>query len=145
MPNGTPVLRELAAARMTPTLYGFQNTEVGEANTYSIRFVSTLSSIPERAGTTITVTTATGTYDLSKEATCVFTSLLADESGKMTAKTSYALGGRYLMALTVENIPTAEGRLTFTVTPWTEQDGVRYPGSTFEVTVDAGIPQMPGN
>lgn len=145
MPNGTPVLRELAAARMTPTLYGFQNTEVGEANTYSIRFVSTLNSIPERAGTTITVTTATGTYDLSKEATCVFTSLLADESGKMTAKTSYALGGSYLMALTVENIPTAEGRLTFTVAPWTEQDGVRYPGSMFEVTVVAGIPQIPGN
>lgn len=145
MPNGTPVLRALAAARMTPTLYGFQNTEVGEANTYSIRFVSTLSSIPERAGTTIAVTAATGTYDLSKEATCVFTSLLADERGKMTAKTSYALGGRYLMALTVENIPTAEGRLTFTVTPWVEEDGVRYTGESVQVIFDAGTPQATEN
>lgn len=146
MPNGTPVLRKPAAARRTPTLCGYQHTAVSEANTYSIRFISTLNVIPEHAGTTVTVTTESGAvYDLSREATCVFTSLLADESGKMTAKTSYALGGNYLMALTVENIPTAEGTLTFAVTPWTEQDGVRYPGSTFEVIVNAGIPQNSGN
>lgn len=145
MPNGTPVLRALAVARRTPALYGFQNTAVSEANTYSIRFVSTLNSIPERAGTTITVTTSNGTYDLSKEATCVFASLLADESGKMTAKTSYALGGRYLMALTVENIPTSEGRLTFTVTPWVEEAGVRYTGESVQVIFDAGTPQATEN
>lgn len=135
--SGTPTLTALSKARLTPVFGHLQSTTPD--STYSIRFITHLNTIPDRAGLTITAVTESGaTVDLSTEATCVFTSLLAAENGTMATKTAYELGGRYLMALTVKDIPVSEGTVTFTVTPWVICDGVTYRGTTDTVGSDRG-------
>lgn len=134
--DGTPTLTSLAAALYTPTTCNYQYAK-GES-LYNVRFITRLNTLPDRAGLEITAKTADGNVDLSTEATCVFTSLLATEDGTLATKTSYELGGRYLMALTVADIPVSAGTVTFTLTPWVIKDGVTYRGTTVTVVSDSG-------
>lgn len=121
-----------------PTLAGYQdNRAKSEGETYSARFVATIPmldglskvgfeitpKIGDNSGTTQTV-----------EGTTVYSSIQAlDES-----VTATSLGGRYIYALEIKNIPVAITEVEYTITPYViDSNGNRVNGLTKTITVSA--------
>ncbi len=105
-------------------------------NFYSVRFVATFTgeiSAYDKVGFKVTV----GTDDYSKECAKVYTSVAGD-SASITAA---ALGGDYIFALAIKDIPTSAGEVTFTVTPYTVAAGQtdEVLGTAYTVTYNAGV------
>lgn len=119
--------------------YGCQERNITEGK-YDVRFISTVNSLDfESAGMIITAECDSGYYDLSFETTLVYESLNAlDGNGNTVAVTASEIGGQYIMAITVGNIPYSAGDVTFKVTPYCVKNGVKYTSETFTVCYDAG-------
>ena len=117
--------------------YGMQTTAVSAENTYSARFVGTLNSIDYSAvGLRITTDTESGIV-YGGCCTEVYTSIL----GNFERYTAEELGGNYIFAWTIEDIPSSVGEITFTVTPFLAIGETVYYGEAKTITHAANIPQ----
>lgn len=112
-----------------------------EDNTYAVRFISTLNSLDyAAAGFEITAVAADGTTKTFNASTdTVFGSILANaEVGIADAYTAAQLGGKYLVAVSITDIPSGLGNVTFTVKPFCEKNGTRTYGAEKTLTVNDG-------
>ena len=118
----------------TLNFYGTQVTAVNEGK-YSVRFVGTLNSA-DYSAVGLLIKTASETYG----GCCknVYTSI----KGNFERYTAEQLGGSYLFAWTIEDIPTGAGNVTFTVTPFLAVGETVYYGEAKTVTYQAGILQQ---
>ena len=137
-PSGDDRVKAVGDLSCLPTLAGYQdNRAKSEGETYSARFVATIPmldglskvgfeitpKIGDNSGTTQTV-----------EGTTVYSSIQAlDES-----VTATSLGGRYIYALEIKNIPVAITEVEYTITPYViDSNGNRVNGLTKTITVSA--------
>ena len=138
-----PVLSVYTAPRFAAT----QEMAPDANQRQSIRFIGVLDSLDYQAvGYEMTVTyTADGkrvTKSLRHTMKTVYTELLAGTEGGIVSVKAEAMGGRYLLALSVKNIPTDAGETVFTVTPFAvAMDGTVALGATGSVTYLGGICQ----
>ena len=115
--------------------YGTQVTAVNGQGKYSVRFVGTLHSA-DYSAVGLLIRTASQTYGGCCEK--VYTSILGD----FDRYTAEALGGNYLFAWTIQNIPADAGSVTFTVTPFLAVGDTVWYGQEKSVTYQAGILQQ---
>ena len=138
-----PVLSVYTAPRFAAT----QEMAPDANQRQSIRFIGVLDSLDYQAvGYEMTVTyTADGkrvTKSLRYTMKTVYTELLAGTEGGIVSVKAEAMGGRYLLALSVKNVPTDAGETVFTVTPFAvAMDGTVALGATGSVTYLGGICQ----
>lgn len=125
----------------TPKLAGVQDGKSADGS-LSVRFIATLQNTLryERVGFKITVG---GGAEKSISCKYVYLKLTATENGAQTEVSAAQLGGSYLYALTVNEIP-ATGTVTFTVIPFADDmEGVENPqtylGSGYTVTYVDGV------
>ena len=125
----------------TPKLAGVQDGKSADG-TLSVRFISSLQNTLryERVGFKITVGD-----NAEKSISCkyVYLKLTATENGAQTEVTAAQLGGTYLYALTVNEIP-ATGTVTFKVIPFADDmEGTENPqtylGNGYIVTYVDGV------
>lgn len=127
-----------------PVLRGVQNTVVTDG-TYRVRFLATLQTLQYDAlgfDVAYTYTDANGEQHKTQKKYCeyVMTSVTAaEEDGTVRAVSAAELFGKYLFALTVNDVPEAVGEIVFTVTPFAESAGETYVGQTVRVTYRAGV------
>ncbi|MBQ8817122.1 MAG: hypothetical protein IJZ83_00945 [Clostridia bacterium] len=115
---------------------GVQNTTVNTNttddipdNTYSVRFVGVVNSLAyDEVGFKITC----GERNFDTACKYVYTSIAGDGDDYTAA----ALGGNYIFAVAIKNIPT-EGEVTFTVKPYFVVDNQTYYGTAYTVTYNA--------
>ena len=125
----------------TPKLAGVQDGKSADGS-LSVRFIATLQNTLryERVGFKITVN---GGAEKSISCKYVYLKLTATENGAQAEVSAAQLGGSYLYALTVNEIP-ATGTVTFTVIPFADDmEGVENPqtylGSGYTVTYVDGV------
>ena len=125
----------------TPKLAGVQDGKSADGS-LSVRFIATLQNTLryERVGFKITVN---GGAEKSISCKYVYLKLTATENGAQTEVSAAQLGGSYLYALTVNEIP-ATGTVTFAVIPFADDmEGVENPqtylGSGYTVTYVDGV------
>ncbi|MBQ8213027.1 MAG: hypothetical protein IJZ80_03375 [Clostridia bacterium] len=97
-----------------------QHTEATNANTQSVRFIATLQSLQgSEAGFEVTAKYLEGGVLKEKtwvvKATHVYSKINATENGTVVAVTAAELGGTYLCALSVDDVPTNIGQVDFYV------------------------------
>ena len=68
----------------------------------------------------------------------VYTSILAEENGSVRSVTAAELGGVYLYALVLENVPVNAGDIVFTARPYRVIDGEKDYGVEKTVTLSGG-------
>ena len=124
----------MSAPDHTLNFYGTQVTAVNEGK-YSVRFVGTLNSA-DYSAVGLLIKTASETYGGCCEK--VYTSI----KGNFERYTAEQLGGSYIFAWTIEDIPTGAGNVTFTVTPFLAVGETVYYGEAKTVTYQAGILQQ---
>ncbi|MBR4013286.1 MAG: hypothetical protein IKJ00_03230 [Clostridia bacterium] len=116
---------------------GVQNTEKYTATpenkepyeAYSVRFVGVVNSLAyDEVGFKITC----GERNFDTACKYVYTSIAGDGDDYTAA----ALGGNYIFAVAIKNIPT-EGEVTFTVKPYFVVDNQTYYGTAYTVTYNA--------
>ncbi len=101
-----------------------------QTNGQNVRILATIdATTAENVGFNVKVSSTNGTKTFEKSTTTVYTSVLA--AGETV--TAYDLGGTYVFALVIENIPIGEA--TFTVTPTV--DGVDCETVTITATMTA--------
>lgn len=85
---------------------------------FAVRFVATIDSLDyEKAGFVIKAVTANGTEKNWTLDTCTaYTAILGSTDTGTIEYTAQELGGKYLIALTVNNIPKSAGSVAFEVT-----------------------------
>ena len=127
--------KSLPAPAYALNFYGTQVTAVNEQGKYSVRFVGTLHSTDYNA-VGLLIRTASQTYGGCCEK--VYTSI----RGNFDRYTAEALGGNYLFAWTIQNIPADAGAVTFTVTPFLAVGDTVWYGQEKSVTYQAGILQQ---
>lgn len=127
--------KSLPAPAYALNFYGTQVTAVNEQGKYSVRFVGTLHST-DYSAVGLLIRTASQTYGGCCEK--VYTSILGD----FDRYTAEALGGNYLFAWTIQNIPADAGAVTFTVTPFLAVGDTVWYGQEKSVTYQAGILQQ---
>ena len=118
---------------------GVQNTgkytvtpEEGEAyEAYSVRFVGVVDSLDyESVGFKISC----GDKNFDTECNRAYKSIVGGENDYTAAQ----LGGEYIFAAAIKDIPASAGELTFTVKPYVVVDGTPYYGAAYTVTYNAG-------
>lgn len=103
-------------------------------NTYDVRLISVLDRTDyDKAGFEIKTVAGDKTNTVTKDIKNVYTAVLAD------GKTYTADAGTYFAILTLEDIPTGIGKVTFVVTPYCVENGVTYYGGAVTVTYDNGV------
>lgn len=116
---------------------GVQSTDIADGK-YSLRFVGTVDSLNFSAvGFEIIARTTEnpdGT-DYSKSCSTVYTTINAGTYRKYTAA---ELGGNYIYALAIKNIPVAAGTVSFEITPFVAVGETVYYGTSYTVTCDSG-------
>ncbi len=116
----------------TITYRGVQTTDMTAAESFSIRFVATVDSTDYgRVGFTVKETTYRKSWTLDSDT--VYSTLNGSVGTTYTAE---KLGGRYITALTITDVPVGES-LSFEVTPYTTASGVNTYGETWIVTITA--------
>lgn len=125
----------LPAPAYALNFYGTQVTAVNGQGKYSVRFVGILHST-DYSAVGLLIRTASQTYGGCCEK--VYTSILGD----FDRYTAEALGGNYLFAWTIQNIPADAGAVTFTVTPFLAVGDTVWYGQEKSVTYQAGILQQ---
>ena len=128
----------------TPVLYGAQmggtyvNEEDGKTYT-SVRFVGTIKNTLRYSELGLSVTV--GEVTIPKISKYVYTTVTATgNGGEQLEYTAESLGGSYIFAHTITDIPT-EGELTMTVKPYAiDTDGTEYnDGIAYTVTFSNGV------
>lgn len=136
-----------------PVFAGTQETLVGADGTQSIRFIGTIDSLEySRVGFRISVTYSPSSEEVTKsvDRSCsnVYYSLTAsDTDGNISQITATELGGTYIFALSVTQVPCNVGTMTFNVVPYAvSTDGITvYEGSAATVIYSDGIWQSSRN
>lgn len=123
-------------------LVGLQKTEAVD-NRVSLRFIgSTYNLKGTVVGFELTAAyTADGepvVANWTRESSEVYTSINAAENGTVQSVTANELGGVYLFALVLDNVPTDAGDIVFTVRPYKVVDGEKLYGETVSVTLTNG-------
>lgn len=123
-------------------LVAVQKTDPAD-NAVALRFIGSVNSLKgEKVGFELTaVYTADGverTLSWDRSATMVYTSILAEENGSVRSVTAAELGGVYLYALVLENVPVNAGDIVFTVRPYRVIDGEKDYGVEKTVTLSGG-------
>ncbi len=119
---------------------GCQESAVS-GDTFNVRFVAKAES---RAADTIgfKIIAEYGTNDskdLSAEVTTLMSSIIAsDAHGFNYKRHAHNLGGSYLFALTVTDIPANIGNITFTVTPYYSIGEQEFSGQSYTVVYNNG-------
>ena len=144
-PSGDNRVKAVGDLSCLPTLAGYQDNRANsEGETYSARFVATIPMLdglskvgfeitPKIGDKTGTKQTIEGTKQ-TIEGTMVYSSIQA--LGEQVTATS--LGGRYIYALEIENIPNAITEVEYTVTPYViDGNGNRVNGLTKTIAVSA--------
>lgn len=117
---------------------GVQNTEKYTATpenqeAYSIRFIGVVNSLEyNEVGFEISTTANAGITGGRCEK--LYTSVVGDGDDY----TASELGGNYIFAYAIKDIPTSVGTVTFTVKPYVVKDSVTYYGTAYTVTYNAG-------
>lgn len=118
---------------------GLQVTGVTDGH-YGVRFVGVVQDlIGSEVGFQITATfgeSRSEKYDTSCK--WVYQSIQGRDDNGVRKYTAEQLGGKYVYALTVKDIPVEVGKITFTVTAYKMMNGETVPGSSFIVVVDGG-------
>ena len=113
-------------------LRGYQSSLSPAANSTSIRLVGTIDTLTyESLGFKITAkwkdaegVTHTGANTVDKNATAVYTSILAGSADGCAAVTAESLGSEYIVAIAINGVPTGENvQVDFTVTPYLVDNG----------------------
>lgn len=123
-------------------LVGLQKTDAVD-NRVSLRFIgSTYNLKGAVVGFELTAAyTADGepvVANWTRESSEVYTSINAAENGTVQSVTANELGGVYLFALVLDNVPTDAGDIVFTVRPYKVVDGEKLYGETVSVTLTNG-------
>lgn len=109
--------------------------------TYAVRFIATLDSLEwQKVGFTVTATPESGTGKQFETTACTaYNTVTAEnELGLREEYSAAQLGGSYLVAIGIRNVPADAGRITFVVTPFCERaDGTRVSGKPVTVCVNA--------
>ncbi|MBQ8345289.1 MAG: hypothetical protein IJY42_03375, partial [Clostridia bacterium] len=140
---GTVSLDNLTSGELSVlTFIGAQSTGKLDANNeYAVRFVAGVNSLDySKVGFTIVATPANGdTLKFETSSAIVYSSITASDTLGLTETYSATkLGCSYLSALSVKEIPTTAGEVTFEVTPFCEDAaGIRYAGETQTLTINA--------
>lgn len=121
---------------------GVQESSVID-NLYNIRFVAVIDSLTyDEIGFKVkaeyTENSLPVEKDLSTPCTSVYSSLTGKLETRITAYSAADLGGNYLMALCIKNIPANVGEITFTLTPYTVNDGIVTYGVPYTIIYNAG-------
>ncbi len=114
---------------------GVQNTTITD-NKYSVRFVAVIGGELEsytKLGFDVTVN---GTDDYSNECRNVYSSIAGKNDATYKAE---QLGGKYIFAFAIKDIPTSVGTVTFTVKPYAYIGETKYEGTAYTVTYKAGV------
>ena len=128
-----------------PVVVGCQNTEVDEAGLYSIRFVASIPKLEySEAGFSIALNyTENGLpveKSLNKKCRTAYEALTANAAGDIQKITASDMGGAYLLALTIDEIPQSIGKIDFTVRAygvdaqgqhWSQPASFQYDGGEF--------------
>ena len=113
---------------------GLQLSDVDEDDTYNVRFLAQISDLDyETVGFEVVAIKADGSTSapVIKTTNKVYTSV---QAGK---ETKYAETGKYFMAITVDEVPSTIGAITFVVRPFivTATDSVTIYGDYYTYTV----------
>ena len=111
-------------------------------NQYAVRFIATVNSLDyAKAGFEIVATPANGDALQFEDSTnTVYNSIIAsDELGIKAEYTAQELGGKYLIAIGIKEIPDGLGNVTFTVKPFCENSTGRIYGAEKTLTVNNGV------
>lgn len=125
-----------------PVFRGTQETSLtGGASVYNVRFLSVITDMDFfAAGYEVNAAYSTGEKNYSHECTAVYKKVLASAPDGLNATyTAEELGGNYIFALTISDIPVSLGQVTFTVTPYAVKDGVRVTGTEYSIVYNAGV------
>ena len=126
----------------TVSVKGYQTTNQDTTdNTFDLRLVGLLHDEAyasyDKVGFEVTVTYGDVTKSVTKNITTVYTKITAGETQGYTEYTAENLGGEHIYVLNCVNIPVGQGIVTFTVTPYYQNDGgVVTAGVTKTFTVD---------
>ena len=122
------VIPETTPDADTDTVTGYQYKLVGAqvataGSTYSVRFVGILDTLTDLSNVGFLIEASVGdttkTFDIRSQG-YVYKTISAKENGVNTEITAEALGGNYIYAGTITDIPVNEGEsITFKVTPYT--------------------------
>ncbi len=116
------------------TYRGVQTTDMTAEGPYDIRFVATVDVL-EYNKVGFVITEAAHGVNLTTESTTVYSGLNNAVGRTYTAE---ELGGTYIVAAVIKNIPTDAFPLTFTITPYVENtDGTIEYGEAWNVTITA--------
>ena len=127
--------------RFQPEYYGYQTTALSEQGTYSVRFVSVMDHLDyESIGYKIEVTAGEKTAVREIRCKYVYTSILQKIDGNEESVTAEELGGKYIFALHIENIPASAGDVRYVVTPFTVSGtGELVYGEAVTLTIPAPV------
>ncbi len=113
---------------------GVQETSVADGK-YSVRFAGVVDALKfDAVGFEIIANEST---DYSCSCRYVYNSLNAGAEA-YDVVTAASLGGNYIYALAINNIPVAAGEVSFKVTPFVAVGETVYYGDTYNVTYNAG-------
>ena len=122
---------ELSLPEYAAAYVGVQNTAVGNDSKYSVRFVGVVNSLDyESVGFKISC----GDKNFDTECNRAYKSIVGGENDYTAAQ----LGGEYIFAAAIKDIPTSAGELTFTVKPYVVVGETTYYGAAYTVTYNAG-------
>lgn len=122
---------------------GVQESEVMDGK-YNIRLVATVDSLTyDEIGFKVTAKYTEGGVpverDLSVACTKVYKKLTGKTATGIAEYTAEDLGGNFLMALGINNIPASLGEIVFEVTPYTVLNEAYSFGETYTITYDSGV------
>ncbi len=104
--------------------YQLQNTST---DTYSMRFLAVLKGTQtSEAGFNISIAYSSGSKQFNRSVNTAYAQILASSGGdSMEAVTAASIGGDYIIALTVTDIPKNIGEITITASAYSVKGGVR--------------------
>ena len=147
IPMSTAQVREISLED-APTIAGCQDTYNAGALTddtkYDVRFISTIQTLDyTEAGYIIEMSYVDDgmPVEKTKEFKCMsaYTALTASTAGDIGYITAESLGGEYLLALTIGDIPTSIGEVTFKVTAYGKDNGGVHVSRSVVFVYNAGV------
>ena len=139
-PN-TELTPEQNTATKVAEYRGIQMTTGKNDQYYGVRFVGVIQDlIGSEVGFKITASFGDNrneNYDTPCEK--VYLSIQGSDETGVREYTAQQLGGKYVYALSLNDIPTSAGKITFTVTAYKVIDSETFVGSSYEVVVNAGV------
>lgn len=127
-----------------PVVYkGVQSSTVAD-NKFNVRFVATVDALDyDSVGFEITANyTEGGTAaekEFNKSCSYVYTKLTGKTEAGLQEYTVEDLGGNYILALTITDVPADLGTITFHVKPYAVQDGNKIYGASYTVVYNNGV------